>query len=183
MEGVYLFKNGIPVYEGGSFHQAPLVLLLFSTLPAFLGPVLFIVADYIVAYCLVQLAQYKLDHTIDVSWKDATLIPESDKDHHDEEDKDHNDEKDNMFGDLDEAEDQAYNAKISSKDKDPTKPIDIPIVPSDIGSMYLLNPLSIMTCLAQNTQVLIFDDIKSYIFLALFNSVHGSWTTLCIKRK
>jgi hypothetical protein len=36
---------------------------------------------------------------------------------------------------------------------DPTVPIDFLVVPKDIGSMYLLNPLSIIACLAQSTQI------------------------------
>lgn len=71
-----------------------------------------------------------------------------------------------MIGTVDTVEDETLipkMKKIPFKDPledeslhpkgDPTKPIDIPIVPNDIGSIYLLNPLSIMTCMAQNTQL------------------------------
>lgn len=150
---MFLFKNGIDVYEGGAFHQTPLLLIVFSLLPTYLFPVLFIAADYVIARCLVHLAQFKLD-TWKSDWPDATIV--DDQDGYDNA----------LVGTVDGVEDELSipkPAKRPFKDPledesllpkdDPTIPIDIPIVPSDIGAMYLLNPLSIMTCSVMNTQL------------------------------
>jgi hypothetical protein len=163
LEGLYLFKHGIPVYEGGAFHQAPLLLILFSLIPRQLYLFLFIISDYVIARCLVELAQYKLDHFNDTNlWPDANRVEGSE-----EEEEEEKDSKRMMIGNVDIVEDELSiprakkmpfkdpleDESLLPKGGDPTKPVDIPIVPSDIGSIYLLNPLSILSCLVQNTQV------------------------------
>lgn len=57
-EGIYLFRNGIDPYSGGTFRHSPLYLSLFSTvLPesAALSAVLWTLADAIGAWALVQI--------------------------------------------------------------------------------------------------------------------------------
>ncbi|KAI8588935.1 GPI transamidase subunit PIG-U [Geranomyces variabilis] len=95
-EGLFLYQHGIPPYEGGVFHQAPLLLIVFNFLPPILIPLVFILLDYWIARALVAVAIHKR----------ALQIAE---------------------------------------------PVDSILHPDDIGSMYLLNPYSIMTCLAQST--------------------------------
>ena len=169
LEGLYLFKHGIPVYEGGGFHQAPLLLVIFSAIPRQMYPILFILSDYVIARCLVELAQYKLDHFNDTNvWPDANRVETSTEEEEAEQDKD--DEanvKNVLIGSVDTVEDELSIPRLKKmpftdpledesllpKGGDPTKPVDVPIVPSDIGSIYLLNPLSILSCLVQNTQL------------------------------
>ncbi|CEI96442.1 hypothetical protein RMCBS344292_10603 [Rhizopus microsporus] len=54
-EGVFLYNNNIPPYDGGVFHQSPLLLCLFSfitTFAPFIVPVLYATIDVIIAYAL-----------------------------------------------------------------------------------------------------------------------------------
>jgi phosphatidylinositol glycan class U len=61
-EGLFLYTHNVSPYDGGVFHQAPLLLPLFSLLPdprTFPLPtsLLYILFDLISAYALVQIAQ------------------------------------------------------------------------------------------------------------------------------
>jgi phosphatidylinositol glycan class U len=61
-EGLYLYTHNVPPYDGGVFHQAPLLLPLFSLLPdANYSPLatnlLYIMLDLLGAYALVQIAK------------------------------------------------------------------------------------------------------------------------------
>ncbi|KAF9969432.1 hypothetical protein BGZ73_008221 [Actinomortierella ambigua] len=60
-EGVFLFRNGVPPYNGGVVHQAPLLLGLFY--PVISIPVLvrllFIAGDLAIGYMLSQMAKLK----------------------------------------------------------------------------------------------------------------------------
>ncbi|KAF9429490.1 hypothetical protein BGZ76_001227 [Entomortierella beljakovae] len=60
-EGVYLFQNGVPPYDGGVFHQAPLLLGLFYPIISY--PVLinlvYILGDLTIGYMLMQIADIK----------------------------------------------------------------------------------------------------------------------------
>ncbi|KAJ3078720.1 hypothetical protein HK102_004288, partial [Quaeritorhiza haematococci] len=58
-EGLFLFENAIPPYDGGVYHQAPLLLALFHSIPPALHTILYVVCDILVAVCLVGIAQYK----------------------------------------------------------------------------------------------------------------------------
>lgn len=58
-EGIYLFESGVDPYTGDSFHETPLMLLVFRTLIDLFGPflqVLFILIDLLTAYLLFQTA-------------------------------------------------------------------------------------------------------------------------------
>ncbi|KAI8826249.1 GPI transamidase subunit PIG-U [Fimicolochytrium jonesii] len=120
-EGLYLYQHGIPPYEGGVFHQAPLLLPVFTYLPPILVPILFISLDYAIARCLVAIAAHKR----------------------------------NLHS------------------SDPTKPVDVLINPTDVGSMYLLNPLSVITCLSQSTLLFMF----LAIVVALRQAIEGNRKT------
>ena len=64
---------------------------------------------------------------------------------------------------------------ISSKEiLDTTLPIDSPFDPSDIGTIYLLNPYSIMICLAQSTQLVTSFCIVSSIYFAIRGKLNAS---------
>ncbi|GAA5800984.1 hypothetical protein HPULCUR_006424 [Helicostylum pulchrum] len=61
-EGVFLYNNNVPPYDGGVFHQSPLLLCLFSfvmTLPSFTIPLLFSTVDLLIAYALSTITQLK----------------------------------------------------------------------------------------------------------------------------
>ncbi|KAF0484063.1 PIG-U-domain-containing protein [Gigaspora margarita] len=61
-EGLYLFDNGVPPYDGGAFHQAPLFLACFqllSYLPNILIPLTYIIADLLIAYLLANITRIK----------------------------------------------------------------------------------------------------------------------------
>ncbi|KAF3909382.1 hypothetical protein AA313_de0200996 [Arthrobotrys entomopaga] len=57
-EGLYLYTHGVSPYDGGVFHQAPLLLSLFSILPAstIVTNLLYILADLLSAVSLIQIA-------------------------------------------------------------------------------------------------------------------------------
>ncbi|CAB4411706.1 unnamed protein product [Rhizophagus irregularis] len=61
-EGLYLFENGVPPYDGGAFHQAPLLLAFFQLLgylPVIFTKLTFVLMDLILAYCLMNIAGIK----------------------------------------------------------------------------------------------------------------------------
>ncbi|EWC43819.1 hypothetical protein DRE_07328 [Drechslerella stenobrocha 248] len=57
-EGIYLYTHGVSPYDGGVFHQAPLLLSLFTILPSSttITNLLYILADLLSAISLVQIA-------------------------------------------------------------------------------------------------------------------------------
>lgn len=61
-EGLFLYKHDVPPYNGGVYHQAPLLLLLFSLLPdvkawPVFTSLLYIAADLVCADALVSIAR------------------------------------------------------------------------------------------------------------------------------
>ncbi|KAF9958696.1 hypothetical protein BGZ65_001239, partial [Modicella reniformis] len=60
-EGVFLFKNGVPPYDGGVFHQSPLLLGLFYPIIAspFLVKLLYTLSDLAIGYMLLQITGIK----------------------------------------------------------------------------------------------------------------------------
>ncbi|KAJ3031871.1 UNVERIFIED_CONTAM: hypothetical protein HDU68_011630 [Siphonaria sp. JEL0065] len=56
-EGVFLFRNNIDPYDGGVFHQAPLLLALFHAVPEWAVSYLFVLVDVVCAALLVQIAK------------------------------------------------------------------------------------------------------------------------------
>jgi hypothetical protein len=117
---------------------------------------LFVLADYLIAMAVTELAKMKVQEQLAEDWPDPILDTSSSND--DDDDK-------TLKGATIEAEDEAFKPITNDKPyedplldksfiaKDVTKPIDELIVPEEIGAMYLLNPLSIIACMAQSTQV------------------------------
>ncbi|KAI9340868.1 GPI transamidase subunit PIG-U [Obelidium mucronatum] len=101
-EGVFLFRNNIDPYDGGVFHQPPLLLALFHVLPEQIVPYFFIAVDVLCALMLVQIA------------KRRTFVRFHDKD-------------------------------------DETTPLDSDLNPLFVAAAFLLNPLSLLTCLGKAT--------------------------------
>jgi len=54
LEGLFLFERGVSPYDGGVYHQAPLLLVVFELLPS---AVIFTGLDLLNAYSLVTIAQ------------------------------------------------------------------------------------------------------------------------------
>lgn len=162
-EGIHTLRLGLDPYSGG-FSQPPLLLLLFTALSKlpWLESALFIAADYLIANCLQALGDWKVLDQKDEIWPEATVIKRVDS----EIESDGEAEKDNtLIGEVDLEQEEASipkRAEQAWKDpladdslvpNDPSKPIDIPFTHFDIGSMYLLNPLSIIACVAQSNQI------------------------------
>ncbi|KAK4958480.1 hypothetical protein LTR10_004908 [Elasticomyces elasticus] len=108
-EGLFLYERGLDPYDGGMFHQAPLLLPLFSLLPspeAWLGRLISILSytllDLATADCLFSIASFGVAHT-------------------------------------------------SSLFSSPRKGRSW--APFSIAAVYLLNPFTILTCLARPTSV------------------------------
>jgi hypothetical protein len=109
----------------------------------------FVFADYLIAHCVSSLAYIKVEEQKQEIWPEVREATEDDK----------------FVGETDDKEDESclpfipkkpYDDPLEDKKlipKDPTIPIDYIVVPKDIGSLYLLNPLSIIACVAQNTQI------------------------------
>ncbi|KAJ3159262.1 hypothetical protein HDU86_001865 [Geranomyces michiganensis] len=230
-EGLFLYRHGISPYEGGVFHQAPLLLVVFNFLPPILIPLLFILLDYWTARALVAVATYKRALQTAEVWPPAHAADALDaaeaKAQTEEEaegmilegnapparedvgakllsteggawfatrgvgsssDAAGADAEPNVSqagggaGGKDDVDDplltRATPADVppwlaadtdrlvqgeptyeragvppAVKPADPTQPVDNILHPEDVGSMYLLNPYSIMTCLAQSTLV------------------------------
>ncbi|KAJ3144902.1 hypothetical protein HDU89_007705 [Geranomyces variabilis] len=219
-EGLFLYRHGIPPYEGGVFHQAPLLLIVFNFLPPILIPLVFILLDYWIARALVAVAIHKRALQIAEVWPparaaDALDAAEAKAQEEDEKAEAHmtlEGKSPAREGDVaaktlsaeggawfakhavaaarvasggdDQREDDKDDSELSStlpadvppwladdtdalvqgepayeragappvvKPADPTQPVDNILHPDDIGSLYLLNPYSIMTCLAQST--------------------------------
>ncbi|KAF9329154.1 hypothetical protein BG006_007777 [Podila minutissima] len=60
-EGVFLFRNGVPPYDGGVFHQAPLLLGLFYPIISspLLVKLLYTLSDLAIGYMLLQITALK----------------------------------------------------------------------------------------------------------------------------
>ncbi|KAI9491481.1 GPI transamidase component-like protein [Zychaea mexicana] len=62
-EGVYLYDSNVPPYDGGLFHQAPLLLSIFSFLTSipnyYTIPLLYSFIDITIAHCLYRIKQTK----------------------------------------------------------------------------------------------------------------------------
>ncbi|KAL9090601.1 MAG: hypothetical protein Q9159_001848 [Coniocarpon cinnabarinum] len=61
-EGVHLFQRGISPYDGGVFHQSPILLAIFSTIPSYetfpiITQSLYVAADLLGAEALLRIAQ------------------------------------------------------------------------------------------------------------------------------
>ncbi|KAI8900302.1 GPI transamidase subunit PIG-U [Globomyces pollinis-pini] len=150
-EGLYLFNHGLQPYEGGVYHQAPLLLLIFSLIPEYITPIIFVLADWVVAKCLIAIAEFKIHLQESEVWPELTVADKKDKS--------------TWVVETDDAEEAACLPVVERRDfVDPnldetllqtesTKPVDALIVPADYGPIYLLNPFSIAACIAQSTQV------------------------------
>ncbi|KAG1454790.1 hypothetical protein G6F56_007235 [Rhizopus delemar] len=58
-EGVFLYNNNIPPYDGGVFHQSPLLLLIFSFITPSVIPLLYTAIDLTIAYALSLITTFK----------------------------------------------------------------------------------------------------------------------------
>lgn len=70
-EGLFLFERGVSPYDGGVYHQAPLLLPIFELLPA---AVIFVGLDLLNAYNLIRIADRLKLHTPRFRKLNATQI-------------------------------------------------------------------------------------------------------------
>ncbi|TPX70155.1 hypothetical protein SpCBS45565_g01943 [Spizellomyces sp. 'palustris'] len=180
-EGLHLFQHGLPPYDGGVYHQAPLLLAVFNFLPPIFIPFLFVALDYWIARGLVEIAGYKRKTLQEEVWPEPTVKPTLPAPLEEESDEEETEPLTQETAGLkrDAPTDQMkekYNGdtlippwlvddpattlppkkrpkatKTPSQPQDITRPVDVLLQAEDIGSIYLLNPFSIMTCLAQST--------------------------------
>ncbi|EGF81123.1 hypothetical protein BATDEDRAFT_16197 [Batrachochytrium dendrobatidis JAM81] len=102
-ECIYLYTHGIPPYDGGVCHQAPILIVLFQYIPTLVTPFIFILVDFVIARLFVRIAEHK--KTLQLA--EPILNPSADQ-------------------------------------------IGRGV---DVGSLYMLNPYAIITCIAQSTQL------------------------------
>ncbi|KAI7892047.1 GPI transamidase-like protein component PIG-U [Mucor mucedo] len=122
-EGVYLYNNNVPPYDGGVFHQSPLLLCLFSffmTLPSFTIPLVYSLMDIIIAHSLSNITRLKQ-------------------------------QRDTLTTRLEVERDIQ------------------PILPETVAALYLLNPLTILSCVSKST--LLFTNLS--IILSLLSALKG----------
>lgn len=101
-EGLFLYERGLDPYDGGIFHQAPLLLPLFSLLPSastwigrLISIVLYTGLDVLTANCLYGISESGAAYTSrlyssprkDRSWQPISVAAVSVVDHHDTNDK------------------------------------------------------------------------------------------------
>ncbi|KAJ3045481.1 hypothetical protein HDV00_009134 [Rhizophlyctis rosea] len=148
-EGLYLFQHGIPPYDGSIYHQAPLLLPLFHFIPSRLHPLVFILLDLAIAHFLILIAEYKQQRDAAEVWPKPRMV----------EDKDEvtGEVKGEKKKDVDTRDPQPVliaKEVIDPSGPDVTRPddSDIRLHPQTIGIIYLLNPYTIITCLAKSTQ-------------------------------
>ncbi|KAJ3245848.1 hypothetical protein HDU78_008437 [Chytriomyces hyalinus] len=137
-EGVFLWRNNINPYEGGVFHQAPLLLALFHVLDDRMIPYLFILLDILVAKMLVEIAKHRALDLKTQTWR--PFFPSKE-------------EKEALLAAHESAESKTVTKESGVKKSDPTIPTESALVPLFVGVVYLLNPLSIVTCLARSMLV------------------------------
>lgn len=135
-ECVYLYTHGIPPYEGCVCHQAPLVVALYQQIPQTIARFVPILADCLIAWLLVRIAEYKKESQAGEVWPEPVEAQEGEGE---------------TLPPWDE-----YKHGVSVVERiavDSTKPFDAPIVASDIGLIHLFNPYAILTCFSQSSQV------------------------------
>ncbi|KAJ3218652.1 hypothetical protein HDU67_004705 [Dinochytrium kinnereticum] len=145
-EGLFLFQNGIPPFEGGVYHQAPFLLALFHFITPSFAPLVFIFMDIVITICLFRLALYKNKLLAKEVW--PLNNPNSLADGINMEDK-----KDDagLMSKLKEAVDMEDDAVKKLGKKDPTKPEDSPVVALSVAVSFFLSPYSVMACVAMST--------------------------------
>ncbi|KAJ3271164.1 hypothetical protein HDV01_007022 [Terramyces sp. JEL0728] len=168
----------------------PPVFLLFGYFNDFMIVCLFLFVDYLIAKALVQIAEFKVveqnkdfwpDYVVDE--KKAQDIGETIKANEkqeavkEEEEQETEDNRDTVEIDQIEEIDSLPPVvqrewKDPNEDEtliptDPTRPIDIPLVPTDIGSIYLFNPFSIITFLSRSINIFTSLSIVYSILFAL----------------
>ncbi|KAJ1553497.1 hypothetical protein HK405_007742, partial [Cladochytrium tenue] len=130
-EGLFLFRNGLSPYDGGVYHQAPLLLVFFHYLQPQLWRYIFVALDALVALCLADLAGHKRALQEHESW--PALPPSA------------------PAKDGGEKKQTSATTGHGSAEPDPTRPVDAPLRPEAVAAVYLLNPYSLLACMGQST--------------------------------
>ena len=151
LEGIYLYKNKIDPYDGGVFHQAPLLLLIYSIVPRFLHLIIPIILDCFISYFLYWIAVYRKPILDNEEWVVGEVIIE-------DENQDEIDSKEEIKTASDGLR-KRKNNKIESASivetvvEDETIPPKDSIDPELVSLLYLINPLSILSCLGGTTNI------------------------------
>ncbi|KAJ3332035.1 hypothetical protein HDU76_001493 [Blyttiomyces sp. JEL0837] len=151
-EGLFLFENGIPPYQGGIFHQAPILLAIFHIVPEMLTPYLFVILDTLTASFLIQIARFKRANQSREIWPEngGERLNEAE----DDDQKESADQIVNRTGNRDKMDGvsaEMVTDKGNADKVDETKPVDSLLAPLVVGIAYLLNPYSIASCVAKSS--------------------------------
>ncbi|KAJ8329871.1 hypothetical protein O5D80_002063 [Batrachochytrium dendrobatidis] len=161
-ECIYLYTHGIPPYDGGVCHQAPILIVLFQYIPTLVTPFIFILVDFVIARLFVRIAEHKKTLQLAEVWPKVVKV--------DDAEPILNPSADQIGRGVGQVDDKAEQMELDACKQDtpwhdpneqfhtiwpddPTKPVDVLIFPEDVGSLYMLNPYAIITCIAQSTQL------------------------------
>lgn len=154
-EGIYLLEAGQSPYAGDAYHQAPLLLALFSLFPSssslspqyyYTTPLLFVATDFAIAILLMLLSQRYLAHPTFIISSSASSSSSS------------------SSTSISPSPSSSVTATTS------TSP---PLTGEIVFCVYLLNPWTILTCVAQST--IVFNNLA--VILCLYAAIKG--THLC----
>lgn len=116
------------------------MLPLFDFVPDSLVPFLFVFVDYCIAVCIQNIAVYKNEIQAKEAWADFIEVA-GDED------------SDTLDAEISSEDEQVQLKVKQSEHGDVSKPIDYLMDPRDVALIYLMNPYSIISCLACSTQV------------------------------
>ncbi|KAJ3099249.1 hypothetical protein HDU97_003313 [Phlyctochytrium planicorne] len=141
-EGLFLFQNGIAPFEGGVYHQAPLLLVLFNFISANLAPVLFVVVDVLIAVLLYKITGFKAALLKNEKWIESNISTVD------------------ACVSADDEKQEAIKANLRKvlesqtrmpKGTDLTIPAIVLPSPLSVGASFFLSPYSILSCVAMST--------------------------------
>ncbi|KAJ3114512.1 hypothetical protein HK100_001646 [Physocladia obscura] len=153
-EGVYLLNNNIDPYDGGVFHQPPLLLLMFHSLgtDSPLVPLLFVAIDVLAAVLLMRIARRHFTAAVTYTWRlSAGRVVQS-----------------QSLPQQHQTSNKTVQNSIEHNETDSTIPRDALLSPTLIAVIYLLNPLSIAACLSRSS--------LAFNSLAVIAAIHAAVT-------
>ncbi|KAJ3228027.1 hypothetical protein HK099_007308 [Clydaea vesicula] len=157
-EGLFLFHIGLDPYDGGTFHQPPLLLLIYALIPEVLHVFLPTLLDISVAYCLFHIAKYRKSFLESEIWEkgELTIIEEEFEFEDSEETKELNEGLRKRKSSQHKKKEILSSLQDNFTDNnftDKTIPPKDTLNPSLVALLYLSNPLSIFSCFGGSTSI------------------------------